>query len=55
VRDEEPLLFHTGPRAMFAEVQPKTLATMHGSAYVGDGARALRDLATVFKGILGPI
>ena len=30
VRDEEPLLFHTGPRAMFAEVQPKTLATMHG-------------------------
>ena len=55
VRDEEPLLFHTGPRAMFAEVQPKTLATMHGSAYVGDGARALRDLAIVFKGILGPI
>ena len=55
VCDEEPLLFHTGPRAMFAEVQPKTLATMHGSVYVGDGARALRDLATVFKDILGPI
>lgn len=55
VRDEEPVLFHTGPRAMFAEVQPKTLATMHGSAYVGDGARVLRDLATVFKDILGPI
>ena len=55
VKDEEPLLFHTGPRAMFAEVQPKTLATMHGSVYVGDGARALRDLATVFKDILGPI
>ncbi|HSQ52115.1 MAG TPA: hypothetical protein VLL94_12710 [Nitrospiraceae bacterium] len=55
MRDEEPLLFHTGLRAMFAEVQPKTLATMHGSAYVGDGARVLRDLATVFKDILGPI
>jgi flavorubredoxin len=37
-----------------AELQPKTLATMHGSAFVGDGARALRELATVFKDVLGP-
>jgi flavorubredoxin len=37
-----------------AELQPKTLATMHGSAFVGDGARALHDLATVFKDVLGP-
>ena len=37
-----------------AALQPKTLATMHGSAFVGDGARALRDLSTVLKEVLGP-
>jgi len=37
-----------------AALQPKTLAAMHGSAFVGDGARALRDLAVVFKEVLGP-
>ncbi len=37
-----------------AGLQPKTLVTMHGSAFVGDGARALRDLATMFKDVLGP-
>ena len=37
-----------------AGLQPKTLATMHGSAFVGDGARALRDLAAIFKDVLGP-
>jgi len=37
-----------------AELHPKTLATMHGSAFVGDGARALRDLASVLKDVLGP-
>jgi hypothetical protein len=37
-----------------AGLQPKTLATMHGSAYIGDGARALRDLGTMFKDVLGP-
>ena len=36
-----------------AELQPKTLATMHGSAFVGDGARALRDLAAMLKEVLG--
>ena len=36
-----------------AALQPKTLATMHGSAFVGDGARALRDLAVVLKEVLG--
>jgi hypothetical protein len=45
----EPALYR------LAELRPKTLATMHGSAYVGDGARALRDLATIFKDVLGPI
>ena len=37
-----------------ADLQPKTLATMHGSAYVGDGDRALRDLAVMFKEVLAP-
>jgi len=37
-----------------AALQPKTLATMHGAAYVGDGARALRDLAVMFKEVLAP-
>ncbi len=36
-----------------AALKPKTLATMHGSVYVGDGAQALRDLATVFREVLG--
>lgn len=36
-----------------AALQPKTLATMHGSVYVGDGERALQDLAVVFRKVLG--
>jgi hypothetical protein len=27
---------------------------MHGSSYSGDGAQALRDLATVMQDVLGP-
>jgi flavorubredoxin len=33
--------------------QPRTLATMHGSTFIGDGARALRDLGTVMREVLG--
>ena len=36
-----------------ADLEPNTLATMHGAAYQGDGARALRDLAGVMREILG--
>lgn len=32
-----------------AELQPTTLAVMHGSSYTGDCERALRDLATVYQ------
>lgn len=32
---------------------PRTLATMHGSTFVGDGARALRDLGRVMRDVLG--
>jgi flavorubredoxin len=36
-----------------AGLRPKTLAIMHGSTYVGDGAQAFTDLAQVIKEILG--
>lgn len=36
-----------------ADLQPRTLALMHGSAFRGDGAGALRDLAGVWKELLG--
>jgi hypothetical protein len=32
-----------------ALLKPRTLAAMHGSTFVGDGERALRDLAVVMK------
>jgi flavorubredoxin len=34
-------------------LRPKTLATMHGSTFVGEGSRALQDLSTLWKEILG--
>lgn len=37
-----------------AALRPKTLATMHGSVYVGDGGQALLDLADVFQDVLNP-
>jgi hypothetical protein len=37
-----------------AELNPQTLAVMHGSIYYGDGRQALRDLATVMRDVLGP-
>jgi flavorubredoxin len=33
-------------------LEPKTIAAMHGSSYVGDGAQALRDLEAVMREIL---
>jgi flavorubredoxin len=36
-----------------AALQPKTLAAMHGSTFVGDGAQALRDLAVVMREVYG--
>jgi hypothetical protein len=37
-----------------AMLQPKRLATMHGSVYVGDGSQALHDLAAVWREVLSP-
>lgn len=50
-----PYTHHTG-RVIetLAEYKPRTLAVMHGSTYYGDGAKALRDLATVMSDVLGP-
>ncbi len=36
-----------------AALEPKTLATMHGSSFRGDGGRAILDLAAVIKDLLG--
>lgn len=35
------------------DLQPRTLATMHGSSFAGDGGRALRELARVLRETLG--
>jgi flavorubredoxin len=35
-----------------AALQPKTLATMHGSTFMGDGSQALRSLAEVLRAVL---
>jgi len=36
-----------------ADLKPRTIATMHGSAFAGDGEGAIRDLAVVIKEVLG--
>jgi flavorubredoxin len=36
-----------------ADLKPRTIATMHGSTYAGDGERAMRDLAVVMREVLG--
>ena len=36
-----------------AALKPRTLAAMHGSTFVGDGAKALTDVAQVMKEVLG--
>ena len=37
-----------------AVLQPRRLATMHGSVYVGDGSKALQNLAAVWREVLSP-
>jgi hypothetical protein len=36
-----------------ADLNPKTLAAMHGSTFVGDGRRALQDLHALFREVFG--
>ena len=40
--------------AELAQLKPSACATMHGSTYVGDGAKALTDLGEVVKEVFGP-
>ena len=50
-----PYTHHTGRiLAGLADLNPQTLAVMHGSSYSGDGAQALHSLAEVMKDVLGP-
>jgi flavorubredoxin len=49
-----PYTPHTdGALRRMAALEPKTLATMHGSVLSGDGAKALGELAAVVKEIYG--
>lgn len=36
-----------------AALKPRTIAPMHGSAYVGDGERAIREFAVMMQEVLG--
>ncbi|HQR31425.1 MAG TPA: MBL fold metallo-hydrolase [Blastocatellia bacterium] len=36
-----------------ADLKPRTIAPMHGSAYVGDGERAIREFAVMMREVLG--
>lgn len=48
-----PYTAHTEPTLQrLAALKPNTLAAMHGSTYVGDGARAIADVAQVMKDVL---
>jgi flavorubredoxin len=49
-----PYTKHTdGIMQGLAALNPRTIAPMHGSAYTGDGAQAVRDLAVVMREVLG--
>ncbi len=49
-----PYTKHTdGILQNLADLKPRTIAPMHGSAYVGDGERAIRDLAGIMREVLG--
>jgi hypothetical protein len=42
----------TGPALhRLADLEPRTLAIMHGSSFAGDGAAALRGLADHYAGL----
>ena len=49
-----PYTKHTdGIMQRLAALEPRTIAPMHGSAYAGNGAQAIRDLAVVMREVLG--
>ena len=49
-----PFTHHTTPLLNeLADMQPTTLAVMHGSSFHGDGQNVLRELAPILKEVLG--
>jgi hypothetical protein len=53
VRDEEPLTSKTEKiLERLADLNPKTIAAMHGSTYRGDGRSAIHDLMHAMKDVL---
>ena len=49
-----PYTKHTdGIMQGLAALKPRTIAPMHGSAFTGDGGKAIRDLAGVMRELLG--
>jgi flavorubredoxin len=49
-----PYTKHTdGILRKLADLKPRTIAAMHGSSYIGDGERAINDLAGVMREVLG--
>jgi len=51
--DYMPYTEHTEPIINgLADLKPRTVATMHGSTFTGDGERALHDLALMMREIL---
>jgi flavorubredoxin len=49
-----PYTAHTDPTLKrLASLEPRTLATMHGSSFKGDGKRAILELAVTLKELLG--
>jgi flavorubredoxin len=50
-----PYTAFTGPILQgLAELEPSRLALMHGSVFVGDGGRVLREWASTMREVLGP-
>ena len=50
-----PYTHHTGRILRgLADLEPRTLAVMHGSSYAGAGGPELRELARLFAEVLGP-
>lgn len=48
-----PYTAHTAPTLQrLAALKPRAVAAMHGSTFIGDGARAIDDLAQVMKDVL---
>ena len=55
MRNDLPLTPYTGATLeRLAALEPRTLAIMHGSTFMGDGSAALRGLAGVLTETLGP-